>query len=232
MKLKAILIAIAMLAGSNVWAGGGGLGNPMGATLPEQLVQSATQAEQLVRQATMVQQQLNMLQNQARNLASLPSQMWPGVAGNLNMIIQISRQAHALAYSGGDMTRSVQQMYGNTSQTLSNASQKYQSWTDNSNQQLANTLQSYGYQSNNFASEQDALAQVQAASQSATGRLQALQAGNAIAGMQVNQMQMLRSAVMDGNAAILTATATQANISQQEKNIQNDFMNRPNHHGW
>lgn len=88
-------------------------------------------------------------------------------------------------------------------------------------------MQSYGYQADNFNNEQNSLAQIQAASQSATGRMQALQAGNAIAGMQVNQLQMLRQDVMDGNSAILQATTTQNNVQQQDRNIQNDWMHIP-----
>lgn len=224
---KLLISILAILSASNACAGGATAVAIPGATLPEQIVQQLTLADSLVQQSMQVQQQLNMLQNQARNLTSLPAQMWPGVSGQLNQLIQISRQSRALAYSGGDMVASVQRTYGNAGQTLNGAAQKYKDWNDNSNAQLASTLQSYGMQADNFASEQDALAAVQAASQSATGRMQVLQAGNAIAGMQVNQTQLLRSAVMDGNAAILAATTTQGNVQQQEKNIQNDWMKIP-----
>lgn len=227
-KIKYLALAIALLFGANARAGGvvAAVAIP-GANLPEQMVQEVTLADSLVQQYTQVSQQLQQLQMQARNLQGLPSQMWPGVDGQLQQIIQLSRQAHALAYAGGDMTQSVNNLYGNANQTLTNAAQKYQSWNDNNNQVLASTLQSYGYQSDNFATEQGALAALQNASQSATGRLQALQAGNAIAGMQVNQMQMLRQDVMDGNSAILQATNTANNVQQQDRNIQNDWMRIP-----
>lgn len=227
MKFKSIVLCAMLAVTTQANAGGGGIGGVAGATLPEQIVQSLSMADQLVKQGLMVQQQLTMLQNQAKNLAGLPSQMWPGVSGQLNQLIQITRQAQNLAYNGGDMVASVQRQYGTANQTLTNAGASYKNWVANDNQQLANTLTSYGMQSDNFASEQDALASVQAASQSATGRMQALQAGNAIAGMQVNQLQLLRSAVMQGNAAVLSATATQNNQHVQERNIQDDWMKIP-----
>ena len=220
-----------LLVAINVYAGGAADIVIPGATWPEQIVQEATLGDQLVQQTTQVQQQLQMLLNQARNLQSLPSQMWPGVDGQLQELIQLSRQAHALAYAGGDMTQAVSNLYGNANTTLQGAVAKYQSWNDNNNKVLASTLQSYGYQADNFSNEQGALAQLQNASQSATGRLQALQAGNAIAGMQVNQMQMLRKDIMDGNSAILQAQATQNNIQNNERNIQNDWMHIPATHG-
>ena len=223
------LVFVLILSAANVAVAGGAATG--GATFPEQIVQQLTLADSLVQQATQVQQQLNMLQNQARNLSSLPTQMWPDVSANLEELISISRQGQALAYSGGDMLASVQRQYGTAGQTLNNAEQSFKNWNDNANSKLASVLQSYGYQADNFANEQNALAQVQSASQSATGRLQALQAGNAIAGMQVNQMQMLRQDIMDGNSAILQATTNANNVQQQDRNIQNGWMQIPARRG-
>ena len=221
---KTLIAALALSVTAPVFAGGAADIVIPGATLPEQIIQQATLGDQLFQQTTQVQQQLQMLLMQARNLQGLPSQMWPGVDGQLQMLIQLSRQSHALAYAGGDMVQSVNSLFGNAGSTLLNAAQKFQTWNDNNNQNLASTLQSYGYQSDNFANEQDALAQVEASSQTATGRMQALQAGNAIAGMQVNQMQLLRQDIMDGNSAMLQAINTQNNVQQQNSNIQNDWL--------
>lgn len=227
MKMKVFVISVLLLISASANAGGAATVAEGGATLPEQLVQSFTLADQLAKQATMVSQQLTMLQNQARNLQSLPSSFWPNVSSQLTQLIQINRQANGLSYGMADVVGSVRRQYGDPGQTLTGTEQRYKDWNDNSNSQLASTLQSYGYQADNFSNEQDALAQVQAASQSATGRMQALQAGNQIAGMQVNQTQLLRSAVMQGNQAMLNVTANQANKEQQDRNMVNDWMKRP-----
>lgn len=227
MKMKVFVISVLLLISASAHAGGAATVAEGGATLPEQLVQSFTLADQLAKQATMVSQQLTMLQNQARNLQSLPSSFWPNVSSQLTQLIQINRQANGLSYGMADVVGSVRRQYGDPGQTLTGTEQRYKDWNDNSNSQLASTLQSYGYQADNFSNEQDALAQVQAASQSATGRMQALQAGNQIAGMQVNQTQLLRSAVMQGNQAMLNVTANQANKEQQDRNMVNDWMKRP-----
>lgn len=227
MKIKAFVISVLLFISANANAGGAATAAVGGATLPEQLVQSVTLADQLVQQATMVSQQLTMLQNQARNLQSLPTSFWPNVSSQLTQLIQINRQSQGLSYGMQDVAGSVRRQYGDPGQTLTGTEQRYKDWNDNSNSQMASTLQSYGYQADNFASEQDALAQVQTASQSATGRLQALQAGNQIAGMQVNQTQLLRSAVMQGNQAILNVAGNQANKEQQDRNSANDWMKIP-----
>lgn len=226
-KIKAFMLVVSLITGSAAYAGGAVTAVVGGATLPEQLVQSFTLADQLVKQATMVQQQIQMLQNQARNLQNLPTSFWPNVSSQLTQLIQINRQSQGLSYGMTDVAASMRQQYGDPGQTLTGVEQRYKDWNDNSNSQLASTLQSYGYQADNFASEQDALAQVQAASQSATGRMQALQAGNQIAAMQVNQTQLLRSAVMQGNQAMLNVAGNQANKEQQDRNVVNEWMQRP-----
>lgn len=227
-KMKAVLVSMLLFVSGNANAGffgGGGLDG--GATLMEQWVQSATLAEQLAKQATMVSQQLTMLQNQALNLQSLPTSFWPNVTSQLTQLIQINRQSHGLSYGMADVAASMSQQYGDPGQTLTGVEQRYRDWNDNSNSQIASTLQSYGYQVDNFTSEQDALEQMLTASQSATGRMQALQAGNQIAAMQVNQTQLLRATVIQGNQAMLNFMGNQANKEQQERNVINDWMNKP-----
>jgi len=226
MKMNAVVLSVLLFISAPANAGGAVTAVVGGATLPEQLVQSFTLADQLVKQATMVQQQLQLLQNQARNLQNLPTSFWPNVSSQLTQLIQINRQARGLSYGMTDVTATMREQYGERGQTLTGVEQRYKDWNDNSNSQLASTLQSYGYQADNFASEQDALAQVQAASQSATGRMQALQAGNQIAAMQVNQTQLLRSAVMQGNQAMLNVAGNQANKEQQDRNVVNEWMQR------
>lgn len=229
MKMNAVVLSALLFIGinANTYAGGAVTAMVGGATLPEQLVQSATMAEQLYKQAMMVQQQLQMLQNQSRNLQGLPTSFWPNVSGQLAQLIQINMRARALSATQPGVIESVRQQYGDPGQTLTGVEQRYKDWNDNSNSQIASTLESYGYQADHFASEQDALVEVQKASQSATGRLQALQAGNQIAGMQVNQMQLLRATVIQGNQAMLNLAGNQANKEQQERNVINDWMNKP-----
>lgn len=227
MKMNAVVLSVLLFISAHANAGGAATAVVGGATLPEQLVQSITLADQLAKQAMMVQQQIQMLTNQALNLQNLPQQFWPNVASQLTQLIQINRQARGLSYGMTDVAASMRQQYGDPGQTLTGVEQRYKDWNDNSNSQLVSTLQSYGYQADNFASEQDALAQVQAASQSATGRMQALQAGNQIAAMQVNQTQMLRSTVMQGNQAMLNIAGNKANKEQQDRNVVNEWLSRP-----
>lgn len=212
-------------------AGGGGLAT-MGATLPEQIVQEATNANQLTQQITMVSQQLQMLRNQALNLQNLPTQFWPNVSGQLQNLIGLVSQAQGLSYASQNTAAQVQQMYGNTGAVPQNYESTLQQWTANTNSQIASTLQQYGMQAQNFQSEQGALQSLENASQTSTGRLQALQVGNQIAGMQVNQMQQLRQTIMSGNQVMMNAIGNKVNQEQQDRNIQDQFLATPPSYGW
>lgn len=198
----------------------------------EQVVQEVTDLSQLVQQFQMVQQQIQMLQNQARNLQGISTQMWPSVSGQLTQLGSLMGQAQGLNMQAQDVAAQVQTMYGDTSAVMPNYEQSLQQWTTDTNSQVASVLQQYGLQASNFQSEQDALQSVQNASQSATGRLQALQAGNQIAGMAINQTQLLRQSIMSGNQAMLQIQANKANADQQDRNARNKFINSQPHYGW
>ncbi|MHB1098021.1 MAG: P-type conjugative transfer protein TrbJ [Burkholderiales bacterium] len=213
-------------------AGGGGVPAPAGATLPEQIVQEATNVNQLTQQITMTSQQLQMLRNQALNLQSLPSQLWPNVSGQLQNLIGLVNQAQGLNYAAQNTAAQVQQIYGNTGTVPPNYESTLQQWTANTNSQIASTLQQYGMQAQNFQSEQASLQSLENASQTSTGRMQALQAGNQIAGMQVNQMQQLRQTIMSGNQVMMNAIGNKANQAQQDRNVQNQFLATPPSYGW
>lgn len=202
------------------------------ATLPEQILQEITALDQLSQQVNMVQQQLQMVQNQARNLQGLPMQMWPNVSSQLQTLFNLVGQAQGLSYSSQNLAAQVQQQYGDPGSTLPNYENSLQQWTRNLNSQVASTLQQYGMQAQNFQTEQGTLQALENASQSSTGRLQALQAGNAIAGMQVNQLQLLRQTMMSGNQAMLNAIANKSNQNQQDRNAVKDWLATPPSHGW
>lgn len=227
MKKKIIVALVFSLAASFALPAAAG-----DAQFLEQVVQEVTDLSRLVQQFQMVQQQIQMLQNQAKNLQSISSQQWPNVSGQLTQLGSLMGQAQGLNMQAQDVAAQVQQQYGDTSAVMPNYEQSLQQWTTDTNSQVSSVLQQYGLQASNFQSEQDALQSVQNASQSASGRLQALQAGNQIAGMGINQVQLLRQTVMAGNQAMLQIAANRANADQQDRNVKDKFINSQPHYGW
>ena len=197
-----------------------------GATMPEQIVQEVTAVQQLAQQAQQVQEQIQMVYQQAMNLKSLPTQMWSSVSGDLNNLVNIAGQAQGLSYASQNLASQFSQTYPAASSIGNNYGQQMQTWTTNTNGQIQSMLAQNHLQANQFASQQSALQAIQNASQSAGGRMQVLQAGNQIAGMEVNQIQQLQQEIMAGNSAMGSYEAQQVNQRQQATNNVNNLYSQ------
>lgn len=214
-----VLATLVLATGSNLAIAGTLTG---GATLPEQIVQEGTSIEQLARAAEQVQNQLQMLLNEARNLESLPTNFVNQITGQLGQLTNIVGQGDALSYAGQNISSQLSSEYPGYSNGV-NYQQEYQNWNNTTSQNIQNALQAQNLASNQFATQSQALASIQSASQSAAGRMQVLQAGNQIAGMEVKSIQHLQQIEMAQNDARLayekqklTEASQQNSISQQE----------------
>lgn len=194
------------------------------ATLPEQLVQQMTMIEQYTTQASQLQQQIQMQMNQVRNLNGLPIQMWSSASGDLTNLVNLVGRSEGLNYAAQDTLGQVSAQYGQPNSILPGYDHQLQNWTGNLNNQIGTTLQQYGMEANNMQTTQQALANIQNSSQSASGRLQALQAGNQISGLMVNQLQSLQSTMMSGNQAELNYIGNKSNEDQQDRNNATNFI--------
>ena len=212
------LAAIAALASTPAHA----TGMIAGATFPEQIVQELTAVEQYATQAQQLQAQFQMVYNQAMNLKNLPDQIWPNIAGQLQSLVTLVGQAQGLTYASQNTAAGVQAQYGVNGQSYqANLSQ----WNGNLTSQIQQALNSYGLQAQDFQTQQQALQQIQNASQSATGRMQVLQAGNQISGMLVNQLQGLQQTIMTNSQVELNAVGAKNAQDLQKNQINQSFLN-------
>ncbi len=223
------IIAAAILMAVNVPAYAGGAVNFAGATLPEQIVQEATAVEQLAKQAQQVESQIQMVMNMVQNTVSLPIQLWQTAMGPIAQLIQVANQAQGLGYAAQNIAGKFQQEYGSgPGVLLPQYSQSLQQWTQSTNSQIQAALQQFGLQASQFTTQQTALQAIENASQSATGRMQVLQAANQISGMLVNQIQGLQQTIMAGQTPMLNYIAKKNNVEQQDENqIRNWIMKNP-----
>ena len=221
MSLKKSILAlgaIAALASTPAHA----TGMIAGATFPEQIVQELTAVEQYATQAQQLQAQFQMVYNQAMNLKNLPDQIWPNIAGQLQSLVTLVGQAQGLTYAAQNTAAGVQAQYGVNGQSYqANLSQ----WNGNLTSQIQQALNSYGLQAQDFQTQQQALQQIQNASQSATGRMQVLQAGNQISGMLVNQLQGLQQTIMTNSQVELNAVGAKNAQDLQKNQINQSFLN-------
>ncbi len=214
-SFRLLLMLSALAVPSIAMAGGGGLGGIAGATFPEQIIQESTSVSQLAQQAQQVRNSLQQLVYQAQNLKSLPQNLWNQAYGDLNQLTNIASQSNGLSYAMQNVNGAFQSEYPSY-QPGQNYDQQYQQWNTTTSNSIAAALQQQGLQTSNFATQQQALAAINAASQSATGRMQVLQAGNQIAAMQVTQLQQLgqiESANSDAQLAYLKQRTAEKSAS-------------------
>lgn len=223
MKFKQITVSVSaamvLATGSNFAIAGTLTG---GATMPEQIVQEGTAIMQLARAAEQVQNQLQMLLNEARNLQNLPSNFVNQITGQLGQLTNIVGQGNALSYAGQNISSQLSSEYPGYNNGV-NYQQEYQNWNNTTSQNIQNALQAQNLASTQFATQGQALASIESASQSAAGRMQVLQAGNQIAAMEVKQLQKMQEISMAQNDAQLayekqklTEASQQNTLSQQE----------------
>ncbi len=194
-------------------------------TIFEQIAEEGTAVAQLARQAQQLQEQIQMVYDQARNLEGLPIEEWGTVQADVSQLIQLAAQAQGVGYASQNIVGEFQQTYGaNAGAIPSGYLQTLQRWTQDTNSQITSTLEQDHLDAGRFLTTQSALAAVESASQSSAGRMQVLQAANQISGMEVNQLQLLRQESLAGNSAMLSYVAKRNNEDQQDRNIEQRWL--------
>jgi P-type conjugative transfer protein TrbJ len=198
-------------------------GEIAGATLPEQIVQEATLVEQLNQEVQMVQQGFQSLYNQALNLKNIGRDPTQNLNSLLHNLISTISRASMLSYAGENITAQFQSLYPDW-QPGQDYGQQYQNWRNTTQTNLQNELTAAGLQAQNFQTETDALNEAKQLSQSAEGNLQALQAGNQISSMMVQQLQLLRQLVMNEQQSQVAYQMQQLRAEQDANNQSNKAL--------
>lgn len=182
-----------------------------GATLPEQIVQEVTLLESLVADMETAAHLLANLQSAFEGANAMQSWNSPAIKQALSSLVNTIAQAQGVSYTFHNVAQKVTDTYGDPNQQISNYAQQVANWTADTNSQIAAVLQQYKLNANDFQTQQDALNVIQQKSQSASGTMDLLQAGNQINGMMVTQIQKLQSDVQAGNQLIANRIGQQAN---------------------
>ena len=231
MKLKkpltSAVVAAALVFASipSVYAGGGGF---VGAMESTQWLNNAELVNVYASNLEQLQQQIQMYQNMYQNTLGIPIQAWNGIAARLTSLVGTIQNTQGIVNATVNSITNMQTAFGNGN-LLSNHQQNLVNWSKGLNNQIGAALQQLGLNANNFSTTQSALQQIQLASQTASGRLQAIQAGNQIAGMMVNETQALHSTIIAAEQARLNAVAKQENEKYQDELLYRNFFR--NHSG-
>jgi P-type conjugative transfer protein TrbJ len=189
----------------------------------QNLLQAARALQQIDNQITSLQDEAQMLVNQARNLASLPysslqqllssiqrTQQLLGEAQNIGFDVQQIDHAFSTTYAPATASQSDQTL-------ISGARQRWQ----NSVAALQDALRVQAGIVGNLDSDRIQMSTLVAASQSATGALQAMQTGNQLLALQAQQLADLTAAVAaKGRAESLEAAQRVAAQDQGREQLR------------
>lgn len=192
----------------------------------QNVLTAARELQQVTNQITSLQNQAQMLVNQARNLASLPYSSLQQLQSSIQRTQQLLAQAQNIAYNVQQIDRAFQTTYGsaNASQSnqalIANAQARWQ----NSVASLQDALRVQAGVVGNIDTNRTQTSALVTSSQSATGALQATQAGNQILALQAQQLADLTATVAAQGRAQSLQAAQQAAAQDQAKEQLRRFL--------
>jgi P-type conjugative transfer protein TrbJ len=172
----------------------------------EQLISDAKQAAQYTLQLQQKATQLQQYANQIQNTVALPMSVWASVQSDIIQVRSLANAASLLTGNSGSILTRLQSAQGYVNQASflpQNIGSQFTMWQQtigNANNSFARTMGVQQGQEQNYAALQAA---INLHSQTATGQMQAIQAGNELASLtstQLNQIQTTLTAAAQEQA--------------------------------
>ena len=183
----------------------------------QNVLTAARSLQQITNQITSLQNEAQMLINQARNLASLPFSSLQQIQQSVQRTQQLLNQARDIAYDVQQIDRMFQQKYGNVSlsatdqQLVADARSRWQNTVGG----LQDAMRVQAGVVGNIDGNRTQMSALVNQSQSATGALQAAQAGNQLLALQSQQLSDLVALISaNGRAGALTEAERSAAAEQ------------------
>ena len=183
------------------------------ATEITQLLNHAQLIMSYLRQGQQLVNELNMYSDMLRNVKNIPNQVFGPIQADLNALAQIVQGGRALAYSLGNLDQQFRITFPGYRTTPTAYYVNYKNWSQTSLDTTLGTLRAAGLQGQQLQSEQAIINSLEGMSQSADGRMQALNVMGQVAEQQVQQLMKLRELML---ADMSSKQAYQAAVIQQQ----------------
>lgn len=178
-------------------------------TFYQQMFEYAEAVSTTLNTAEQLKTQIQQYQNMVTQGAALPNSMFGSIAADLKSVADIYTRSQALGRQIQNMDSQFNTAFPGFESYLNQAANsvevpardRYQKWSEQGSDNVKMALEAANLNTSTFESEDVQLDRMVARSQSAVGRMQAIQAGNEIASQNVQQLQKLRD-----------LTATQINM--------------------
>lgn len=169
-------------------------------TFYQQMFQYVEEINTSLNTAEQLKTQIQQYQNMVTHGTSLPNSMFGSIAEDLKGVANIYNHSQALGRQIQDMDSQFNNQFPNFQSYLNSAANstnlptqdRYQSWSEQGRDNVRTALEAANLNTSTFESEDIRLDSIVTRSQSAVGRMQAIQAGNEIASQNVQQLQKLR----------------------------------------
>ena len=192
----------------------------------QNVITAANSLKQIANQITSLQNEAQMLINQARNLANLPYSSLQQIQQSIQKTQQLLSQAQRIAYDVQQIDRAFTTTYAPASASQSNQAlvANAQARWQNSVAGLQDAMRVQAGIVGNLDSNRTQMSSLVSASQSATGALQAMQAGNQIVALQAGQLADLTAAVAAQGRAQSIETAQRVAAQDQAREQIRRFL--------
>jgi P-type conjugative transfer protein TrbJ len=198
------------------------------ANLVQTTLTALKMVESVLNELQMIANQIKQLENMLLNTRNFGRGVWDTDAlPRLLRLGQIIEQEQAIAYTLANLDALFRQRYPGY-RPITDWSREYDVWTRTTLDTLRGTLSSVRLHAEDFATEQSRIRTLQSMSDSAVGRMQALQLGNMMAGEQVQQLVKLRQLVMAQINAQNVYMANQTNREAQRAATQSEWIRNGN----
>ncbi len=194
----------------------------------QNLLSAARALEQINNQITSLQNEAQMLINQARNLASLPYSSLQQIQQSVQRTQQLLSQAQNIAFDVGQIDQAFQSKYANVSLSATDAqlvSDAKERWR-NSVGGLQDAMRVQATVVGNIDTNRTEMSQLVGRSQSATGALQAAQAGNQLLALQSQQLSDL-TALLAANGRSTALTEAERAAAAEQGRVQRERFLTP-----
>ena len=151
-------------------------------------------ATQLQQYQTQLQQYANMV----TNTAALPQQVWGTVQSDIMQVQALSNAASLLSGNSGSMISRLQSAsaYANQASSLGNVANQFSTWQQTIGNNLSTMGRTLGLQQSQQQNQAAIIQALQRHSQSAQGQMQAIQAGNELAGANAAQLAQIHATLI------------------------------------
>lgn len=165
----------------------------------QQATQMAKEIETAINTAATLQNQIQQYNDMLKQGMSLPSSMFNNITGDLQQLTSLYQQSRALSGNLSNFDSQFRNQFKDYNSYLTQGGRSasymqsnYQRWNEQGFDNMRTAMRASGMNVSSIANEDALLAQLVQRSQTAGGRMQAIQAGNEIAAQQVQQMMKLR----------------------------------------